>query len=86
VSLIGPPLPVECSAPTSVALHWETRGATTVILRIDGGPIFATYGGGGNNKLVPLACDGKAHRYTLTARAADGRTAARTLTITERRL
>jgi hypothetical protein len=66
-------------------LHWETRGATKVTLRIDDGPVFATYGDGGNNKLVPLECDGKAHRYTITARAADGKTSARTLTITERR-
>jgi hypothetical protein len=69
-----------------VALHWETRGAAAVTLRIDAGPVFATYGDGGNDKLVPLACDGKAHRYTLTARAADGTTSERTLTITERRL
>jgi hypothetical protein len=86
ISLTGPRLPVECNAPTSVALHWETRGAATVTLRIDAEPVFATYADGGNDKLVPLACDGKAHRYTLTARAADGKTSARTLTITERRL
>jgi hypothetical protein len=86
VSLTGPPLPVQCNAPTSVALHWETRGATTVTLRIDAGPIFATYADGGADKLVPLACDGKAHRYLLSARAADGATSERTLTITERKL
>jgi hypothetical protein len=86
VSLKGPPLPVQCNAPTSIALHWETRGATTVTLRIDADPVFATYGDGDNNKLVPLECDGKTHRYTITARAADGKTSARTLTITERKL
>jgi hypothetical protein len=54
-----------------------------VTLRIDAGPVFATYPDGPNDKLVPLTCDGNAHRYTLTARTADGRTANRTLTITE---
>jgi hypothetical protein len=54
-----------------------------VTLRIDADPVFATYHDGANDKLVPLTCDGNAHRYTLTARAADGRTANRTLTITE---
>jgi hypothetical protein len=57
-----------------------------VTLRIDLEPIFATYGNGANDKLVPLACDGKPHIYTLTARAADGRAASRALRITERRL
>jgi hypothetical protein len=84
--LTGPPLPVQCNAPTSVELHWTVRDAATVTLRIDAEPVFATYGGGSNDKLVPLACDGNAHRYTLTARAADGRTAKRSLTITERAL
>jgi hypothetical protein len=83
IRLTGPATPVQCNAPTSVELQWETRGARTVTLRIDAEPVFATYGDGANDKLVPLACDGKAHRYTLTARAGDGRTANRTLTITE---
>jgi hypothetical protein len=53
-----------------------------VSLRIDAQPIFATYANGSNNQLVPLACDGKAHTYTITAQA-DGRTATKSLTITE---
>jgi hypothetical protein len=57
-----------------------------VTLRIDADPVFATYGDGDNNKLVPLECDGKVHRYTITARAADGKASAKTLTITERKL
>jgi hypothetical protein len=77
---------VECNAPTSVELHWETQGAATVTLRIDAGPVFATYGDGSHDKLVPLACDGHAHTYTLVARAADGQTAVKTLTLTERAL
>jgi hypothetical protein len=67
-----------------VELQWETRGATTVTLRIDGGPVFATYRNGRKDELVPLACDGKPHSYTLTARAAGGQVASRTLRLTER--
>jgi len=40
VSLTGPPSPVTCNAPTQVQLHWVTRGASKVELRIDGGPVF----------------------------------------------
>ena len=69
-----------------VELRWETRGAKTVTLRIDAGPVFATYRDGVTDELVPLACDGKAHRYTLTAHAADGKSSARTLTITEHKV
>jgi hypothetical protein len=86
MSLTGPPVPVQCNAPTSVELRWETRGAATVTLRIDGGPVFATYGDGANDKLVPLACDGRPHSYTLTARGADGRITTKTLRLTERAL
>jgi len=67
-----------------VELRWETRGATTVTLHIDGGPVFATYGDGRNDELLPLACDGKPHSYTLTARAAGGQLTTRTLRLTER--
>jgi hypothetical protein len=56
-----------------------------VTLRIDLEPVFATYRNGANDQLVPLACDGKPHVYTLTARAADGRTATRSLRITQRK-
>jgi hypothetical protein len=85
VSFTGPPLPVECNAPTSIELHWQTIGATTVTMRIDGGPVFATYADGTNDKLLPLACDGKPHTYTLTARDAAGRTATGKVVITEPR-
>jgi hypothetical protein len=54
-----------------------------VTLRIDAEPIFATYGNGPNDKLVPLTCDGRAHRYTLTATDTAGRTATRSLRLTE---
>ena len=83
VALTGPAVPVPCYAPTSIPLRWESRGAQTVTLRIDGEPIFATYRDGAHDELVPLACDGNAHRYTITAHAADGRTATKSLKITE---
>jgi hypothetical protein len=86
VTLTGPRTPVQCNAPTSVELHWDATGATSVTLRIDLDPVFATYGNGANDQLVPLACDGTPHVYTLTARAADGRTATKALRITERKL
>jgi hypothetical protein len=84
VSLTGPPTPVPCNAPTQVELHWETGGANLVELRINGGTVFATYADGPHDELVPMACDGTAQTYEFTARAADGQTATKTLTLTER--
>jgi hypothetical protein len=83
-SFTGPPSPVQCSAPTSVELHWETPVTATVELRIDGGDVFATYPGGKGDHLVPLECDGRAQTYELTVTGADGGTATKTLTIEER--
>jgi len=85
VSLTGPPTPVPCNAPTDVQLTWEVRGATVVTLRINGGAVFATYPNGRHTPLVPLACDGAAQTYQLTARAANGQSATRTLRLTERK-
>jgi len=86
LSLTGPPSPVICNAPTQVQLHWTTRGASKVQLRIDGGAVFATYPGGARDPLVPLDCDGETHSYALTARAANGDTATRSLALGERSL
>jgi hypothetical protein len=86
VSLTGPPTPVQCNAPTQVELHWETSGANRVELRINSGAVFATYADGPHDELVPLACEGTPQTYQFTARAADGQTATRTLTLTERAL
>ena len=83
-SLSGPPQPVNCYAPTSVQVRWNTRNTAQVTLSIDGGPLFATYPGGVQNQMLPLACDGSTQRYTFTAHATDGRTATKTLTLTER--
>jgi hypothetical protein len=83
--LTGPPTPVRCNAPTQVELRWETRGANRVELRINGGPVFATYANGRHDELLPLACDGAPQTYQFTARAAGGRTATKTLRLTERR-
>jgi hypothetical protein len=84
-SFTGPPSPVQCSAPTSVELHWETPVTATAELRIDGGDVFATYPGGRGDHLVPLVCDGRAQTYELTVTGADGTTATKALTIEERR-
>jgi hypothetical protein len=46
--------------------------------------VFATYTNGRHSPLVPLACDGTAQTYELTARAADGQQVRRTLRLTER--
>ena len=67
-----------------VELHWETRGASKVELRIDNGPVFATYADGRHDELLPLACDGTPQTYQLTALAADGQSASKTLRLTER--
>jgi hypothetical protein len=84
VSLTGPPAPVGCYAPTSVQVRWETRGTAHVTLSINGGPLFATYPGGVQSQMLPLACDGSTQRYAFTAHATDGSTATKTLTLTER--
>jgi hypothetical protein len=69
-----------------VQLHWVTSGASDVTLSIDSGPVFASYNGGRNDQLVPLACDGKTHLYTFIARSSDGQTALRALKITEHKI
>jgi hypothetical protein len=84
VSLAGPPSPVECNAPTSVELHWETKNAASVTLTINGGGVFATYPDGTHDELVPLTCDGNPQHYTFTAHDRNGATVKKTLTLTER--
>jgi len=49
-----------------IQLTWTSTGATSVALSIDG-KLFAAFGGGPQDHLEPLACDGKAHTYLLTA-------------------
>ncbi len=84
LSLTGPTKPVVCNAPTQVELNWATRGAKSVTLQINGGPVFASYPNGVGDELVPLACDGNPQTYHLTAHAANGATVGKSLTITER--
>ena len=50
-----------------VQFDWTAIGATSVGLSIDGRP-FASYGGGAQDHLEFLTCDGKPHTYVLTAR------------------
>jgi hypothetical protein len=86
LSLTGPSAAPTCNAPTQVELHWETRGAKTVTLRINGGPVFASYANGKRDELVPLACDGTPQAYLLTARAANGDSATKSVTVEPRAL
>ena len=83
-SFTGPPSPVQCSAPTSIELAWQTPVTATVELRINGGDVFATYPGGRGKHLVPLACDGQPQTYELSVTGANGSTATKSLTIEER--
>jgi len=84
ISLSGPPGAVLCNAPTQVELHWVTQHAKTVTLQINGGPVFSSYPGGKSDELVPLACDGNAQTYLLTAHASNGKTISKSLTVHER--
>jgi len=55
-----------------------------VTLSINGGPVFASYPNGARDELVPLACNGNPQTYAITARARDGETVTKSLTIIER--
>ncbi len=54
--------------PVEVAASWTTQNAQAVSFAVDGQPLSAAAGfpvsGAGN---VPVPCDGKAHKVTLTA-------------------
>jgi len=63
-----------------VQLSWLTQNATRVQLSIDNGGVFGTYPNGAQSPLVYLACDGKAHTYTLTALGPGG-SVSRTVTV-----
>lgn len=63
------PASAECTnAGAAVPVEWTTRNATSVELSVDGEPLSADAGepvdGGAT---VPLPCDRRAHRITLTA-------------------
>ena len=83
VSLTGPPSPVQCNSPTSVELHFETKNAASVELRING-ESFATYPNGPHDVLAPLGCDGTTQKYEITARDTHGATVSKTLSLAER--
>lgn len=63
--------------PVAVAASWTTQDATTVSFSVDGQPLPAAAGyptsGAGN---VPIPCDGRAHKVTLTAANAEDEQAA----------
>ena len=64
---ITPPSPVACNSPTMVELKWTAKGASSVVLSIDGVQA-GTFAGGAQDHLQYFACDGKKHTYTLTAK------------------
>jgi hypothetical protein len=55
-------------SPIPVAAAWVTQNATTVSFSVDGEPLSAAAGypttGTGN---IPVQCDGRAHKVTITA-------------------
>jgi hypothetical protein len=61
-------------------LKWTASGAKDVALYVDGGPPVAHYQNGARDELIPIACDGKSHTYTLKA-TAPGATATRSITV-----
>jgi hypothetical protein len=67
VFTVTPSSPVACSAPTMIELKWTAKGASAVVLSIDGVKA-ATFTGGAQDHLQYFACDGKKHTYTLTAK------------------
>jgi hypothetical protein len=76
----GPDSPVECNAPTMVEFRWTVQGATSVTLEIDG-LNAGSYANGVRTELLPLPCDGEAHKFTLVAVNANGRsTQSKTIT------
>jgi hypothetical protein len=67
-----------------IQMKWTSTGAKSVALSIDG-TLFAAFGGGPQDHLEPLTCDGKAHTYTLTA-LGNGHTASVAKIISTRRV
>ncbi len=80
VHFSGPAATQHCNAPTFVQLSWLTAGATRVVLTIDGGSPLS-YPNGARSPLVYLACDGRAHTYTLTAYGAGATRATASVTV-----
>ena len=64
---ITPASPVACNVPTMIELKWTAKGASAVVLSIDGVKA-ATFTGGAQDHLQYFACDGKKHTYALTAK------------------
>jgi hypothetical protein len=70
---------VQCNAPTSVELDWETRGASSVKIVLDKTSPY-TYSDGAHQALLYLPCDGKTHTYELQA-TKNGVTSSRTVSV-----
>jgi hypothetical protein len=60
-------------SPIALAAAWVTQNATTVSFSVDGQPLSAAAGypttGTGN---IPVPCDGRAHKVTITAGGVPG--------------
>jgi hypothetical protein len=61
-------------------LKWTATGARDIALSVDGAPPVAHYPNGAQDELVPMACDGKSHSFTLKA-TAPGVTVTRSITV-----
>ena len=70
---------MQCNAPTSVELSWETRGASSVKIVLDKTSPY-TYSDGAHQELLYLPCDGKSHTYELQATSSKG-TATKSITV-----
>ncbi|HZP29329.1 MAG TPA: hypothetical protein VFC99_10280 [Acidimicrobiia bacterium] len=62
-----------------ITLHWTTQNAVGVDISIDGPGKYASYGASGSAQ-VPFVCGGS-HTYLLTAKASNGQTTQRQITV-----
>ncbi len=82
ISSFTVPSTVNCNSPTTIGVSWSTSNASTVQLSIDGA-VFKTYSGSNGSDVVPFACNGRSHTYTLLAQDSSGAHATQTQTVTQ---
>ena len=70
--------PPNCTT-NQINLHWTTQNAVGVDISIDGPGKYDSYGASGSAQ-VPFVCGGS-HTYLLTAKAANGQTTQRKITV-----
>lgn len=66
------PKSVDCISVFEVKLKWRTTNAKVVTIAIDGPGLYGYYQPDGS-AIVPFACDGNSHSYTLTAVGKNGK-------------